>query len=155
MKKLILCLLFFGAALSLPGCGVAVPPFMLMSPIVTGIVMWKDGEAHKYYNEEAHVLYRATKTALRELDHPITKDEQNKQGGYYIVAGDKDRFNITIRQIQPHIAEVGIRVNVMGDKPYAELVYRQIDVNTNSIDFDDQGRPTKHRKLRSRFRQER
>ena len=141
MKKLLLFTL-----LCLPifiGC-TAAP--LLISPIVTGIVMWKDGEAHKYYNEEAHTMYRATKTSLKELDHSIVTDEQ-KDGDYYIVAGDEDKFKITIRQVKPHITEVKIRINFMGDKPYAELVYHQIDSNTNTIDFDDQGKPTK-RKLR-------
>jgi hypothetical protein len=143
MKKLLLfvclCLPFF------TGC--AASPLMLVSPIVTGVIMWKEGEAHKYYNEEAHTLYRATKIALKELDHPITKDESNKDGGYYIVAGQGDKFHIVIRQVKPHITEVRCRINFMGDKPYAELLYRQIDSNTNTIDFDDQGKPTK-RKLR-------
>jgi hypothetical protein len=153
MKKLFLLLALLGLA-SLPGCA-AAPFEPFVRPIVTGVVMWYQGEAHKYYNEEAHVLYRATKTSLRELDYPISRDEPNKEGGYYIIAGDKDKFKITIKQVKPHITEVSVRVNFMGDKPYAELLYRQIDSNTNSIDFDDQGRPTKHRqrKLRSLFRQ--
>lgn len=142
MKKLLLfaslCLPFFA------GCDAAP---LLISPIVTGVIMWKDGEAHKYYNEEAHTLYRATKLSLKELDHPITKDQPYQEGGYYIVAGQGDKFHIVIRQVKPHITEVRCRVNFMGDKPYAELLYRQIDSNTNTIDFDDQGKPTK-RKLR-------
>jgi len=143
MKKLLLF-----ASLCLPifaGC-TAAP--LLISPIVTGVIMWKDGEAHKYYNEEAHTLYRATKTSLKELDHPIIKEEPYRDGGYYIVAGEGDKFKITIRQVKPHITEVKIRINFMGDKPYAELVYRQIDSNTNTIDFDDQGKPTKRKQRR-------
>lgn len=144
MKKLLIFL-----TLLISGCTVA--PF-IASPIVTGVVMWYEGEAHKYYNEEARTLYRATKIALKDLDHPITKDEPNRDGGYYIVAGDKDRFKIVIRQVKPHITEVKVRINFMGDKPYAELLYRQIDLNTNSIEFDDEGKPTKN-KLRHRISQ--
>lgn len=142
MKKLLLF-----ACLCLPfssGCTVAP---LLISPIVTGVIMWKDGEAHKYYNEESHTLYRATKISLKELNHPIAKDEPSKDGSYSILAGEGDKFHIYIRQVKPHITEVRVRVNFMGDKPYAELLYRQIDSNTNTIDFDDQGKPTK-RKLR-------
>lgn len=144
MKKL---LIFFTLLIS--GC--AVTPF-IASPIVTGVVMWYDGEAHKYYNEEARTLYRATKIALKELDHPIKKDEPYKDGGFYLVAGDRDRFRIIIRQVKPHITEVKVRINFMGDKPYAELLYSQIDLNTNSIEFDSEGKPTKN-KLRSRLGQ--
>lgn len=143
MKKLLLfaslCLPFF------TGCAAAP---MIISPIVTGVVMWKDGEARKYYNEEAHTVYRATKTSLKELDHLIINEEPYKEGGYYIVAGDSDKFKITIRQVKPHITEVKVRINFMGDKPYAELLYSQIDSNTNTIDFDDQGKPTKRKQRR-------
>lgn len=138
MKKILLftllCLPFFAGCTAAP----------LFAPIVTGVVMWKDGEAHKYYNEEVHTVYRAVKTSLKELDHPILSDEQ-KDGGYYIVSGNEDKFKITIRQIKPHITEVKIRINIMGNRPYAELVYHQIDSNTNTINFDDQGKPTKQK----------
>lgn len=144
MKKLLVFLTLLAS-----GCSVA--PF-IASPIVTGVVMWYQGEAHKYYNEEARTLYRATKIALRELNHPITKDESTKDGGFYLIAGDKDRFKIVIRQVKPHITEVKVRINFMGDKPYAELLYSQIDLNTNSIEFNDEGLPTKN-KLRRRSSQ--
>lgn len=142
MKKLLFLLIMFMPFL-MTGCAATA----LISPIVTGFIMWKDGEAHKYYNEEASVIYRATKLSLKELEYPISKDEPNRNGGYYIVAGDKDRFKISIRQVKPHITEVKIRVNFMGDKPYAELIYHQIDTNTNTINFDDQGKPTKRKTL--------
>lgn len=124
--------------LGFTGCEVA--PFV--SPIVTGVVIWYEGEAHKYYYEEPSTLYRSTKLALKELEHPITTDEV-RNGNYYIVAGDDDKFKITIRKVKPHISEVKIRINFMGNKPYAELLYTHIDNNLNTIDFDDQGRPTK------------
>lgn len=144
MKKLLLMLSLF-LPLSIGGCAAA--PF-IVSPIVTGVIMWKEGEARKYYNEEAHTMYRATKISLKDLDHPIIKDESDKKGGYSLTAGEGDKFHITIRQVKPHIAEVKVRINFMGDKPYAELLYRQIDSNTNTIDFDDQGRPTKRKQRR-------
>ena len=134
MKNLIIFLCFF-----ITGC--AVVPFV-QGPIVTGIIMWKQGEAHKYYHENIKTIYRATKNALRELDHKITSDSPTKDG-YRLVAGDKDKFKIHIREAKPHITEVCVRINLMGDKPYAELLYAQIDANTNVINYDDKGMPTK------------
>lgn len=135
MKKSIFFLFFLFFA----SCS---PATMFISPIVTGVILWKEGEAHKYYNDDIKVIYRSTKSALKDLGYEITKDESRKEG-YYIVAGKEDRFKISILKTKPHITEVKIRVNFMGDKPYAELVYRQIDTNTDSIYFDEQGRPTK------------
>lgn len=136
MKKF---MLFFVLLFALAGCQVA--PFV--GPIVTGVVMWKDGEAHKYYNEESAPMYRHTKSALRELGIPVNRDVPEKNG-YYIVAGDRDRFKIHVTQVRPHITKVSIRVNFLGDKPYAELVYKTIDANTDTIEFE-RGRPLKAR----------
>lgn len=140
MKKFFVMLML---CLPLIGC---VAPFII-SPIVTGVAIWFNGEAHKFYYEESSTLYRSTKLALKELEHPITVDEKQQNGNYYIVAGGNDKFKITIRQVEPHIAEVKIRINLMGNKPYADLVYTHIDNNLNTIEFDDQGHPTKIRKF--------
>lgn len=140
MKKLLLVLM-----LCLPLIGCQIVPFV--GPIVTGVIMWREGEAHKFYYEEPSTLYRSAKLAINELGYPIIKDEIQRNGNYYIVAGDDDKFKIIIRKIKPHIGEVKMRVNFMGNKPYAELVYKHIDNNLNTIDFDDQGHPTKIRKF--------
>lgn len=137
MKKIVLCLYFLIILIS--GCSFAS---FIYGPIVTGYIMWKEGEGHKYYNEELKVMYRATKNSLKELNYPIIKDEQTSYG-YYLVAGDGDKFKIRIREAKPHITEVKIRINFMGDKPYAELIYHQIDANTNTINYDDDGKPVK------------
>lgn len=134
MKKVVifLCFLFSGCA---------VAPF-IQGPLVTGIIMWKQGEAHKYYHENCKIMYRSTKNALKDLNHKIVTDQTLKDG-YRIVAGDKDKFKIFIRQVKPNITEVCVRINFMGDKPYADLLYAQIDANTNVINYDDKGMPTK------------
>ena len=87
-------------------------------------------------------MYRSTKNALKELNYKIISD-QPVRDGYKIVAGDKDKFKIYIREAKPHICDVCVRINIMGDKPYAELFYTQIDANTNVINYDEKGIPTK------------
>ena len=134
MKKIVLFFCFF-----IFGC--AVTPFV-QGPIITGIIMWKQGEARKYYNEELLTIYHATKNSLKELNHKITKDEKTKEG-YYIVAGEKDKFKINIRAAKQKITEVRVRINFMGDKPYADLLYSTIDANTNTIYFNEEGKPVK------------
>lgn len=139
MKNLLILTFFF-----ISGC--SVTPFV--GPIVTGVVMWSNGEARKYYNEDAKTIYKATKMSLKELDYQVLKDDSTKDGGYYIVTSGKDNFKIYIRRVKPHITEVRIRVNIMGDKPYAELIYNQIDSNSSSIEFDTHGKPTKNKSRR-------
>lgn len=135
MKKLVLFLTFFI-------CGCSVAPF-LVGPIITGVVMWKQGEAKKYYNEELIIIYRAAKNSLKELEYQIHSDEKTKDG-YYLTAGERNKFKITINQVKPKIVEVCVRINLMGDKPYAELLYTKIDANTNTIFYNEKGQPVKN-----------
>ncbi len=130
--------------LCISGCAFA--PFVV-SPIVTGVLMWKEGEAKKYYKEELRVMVRSVKLALAELKHPIHKESNTKEG-VYIEAGEGDKFKIKVNRVKDGITEVRCRINIMGDKPYAELLYAEIDSFTGTIDYDEEGKPTKLRKRR-------
>jgi hypothetical protein len=134
MKKLPVLLLFL-----MLGCG----PEILIGPIINGVIYWMEGEAHKYYAHEPEILYRATKRACIELNHSIDTDEQHKND-YYIVAGGNNRFKINIEWVENGIAEVRIRIDFWGDKPYAELIYQKIDEQLSVIEFDEQGKPTRY-----------
>ncbi|RTK96632.1 MAG: DUF3568 family protein [Neisseriaceae bacterium] len=127
---------FFFFFLIISGCGIA--PFA--SPVITGVIMWKEGEAQKYYNEQPKTIYRATKMALKDLKLTINSDK-NYQNGHLLFAGDKDKFKIFVREVKPNITEVKIRVNFMGDKPFAELLYNSIDINSNTVEFNVDGKP--------------
>ena len=46
----------------------------LFSPIITGIIIWKEGQAKKYYEINTSIMYRCVKNSLRDLNIKITKD---------------------------------------------------------------------------------
>lgn len=127
-------------AMSISGCGTEI----LISPIVTGVVHWVNGESHKYYENESDVIYRSTKHALRELDQEIKKDVLN-DNQYEIIAGNENRFAITIEKADKNITRLNIRINYLGDKEFAELIYSKVDQQIDIIEFDPQGNPTKKR----------
>jgi len=136
MKKLVFFLFlsyFFFGCISVPS---------IINPIIPGIIMWKDNEGCKFYNEESLVMYRATKRTLQELDYKIITDKNNKDN-YYIVVENHDKIKIHINKIKSQVTEIKIRINFMGNKKYAELIYNKIDSNINTINFNDQGIPTK------------
>lgn len=139
MKKLII---LTGLLLIFSGCGSTAD--VLISPIVNGAIMWHEGEATKYYQFNSELMYRSTKRALNEMNLTI-KSEEKKDKTYNIVAGNKNTLNISIVQVENGISKVQIRVDIMGDKPYAELVYRTIDKQVNTIKFDNFGKPVKQR----------
>jgi hypothetical protein len=126
------CLTFF------VGCGAEI----LIAPIVSGIVMWSEGEATKYYDTDSKTLYHASKRVCKELEYTITRDDDPKNGQYYLIAGENNRFKITITEAQNDISSVKIRIDFMGDKPYAELFYKHLDEEISVINFDPEGNPT-------------
>jgi hypothetical protein len=139
MKKFIILLIFL-----LSGC--AVPPFV--SGIVTGVITWEAGKARKFYTEDTVVMQRATFLSLKNLGYKVKKFEPRKDGAYIVVAGGKtsillreDRFAITIKKAKPKITELSMRINYLGDQPYAELIYKEIDNNIFVINYDDSGKP--------------
>lgn len=118
-------------ALFLTGCE-ALP---FLGPAFNIYIAWRDGEAHAYYATDAITAYNATKRALAELNYPITEDTKKSDDHYYIVADANDRFKINIVQIEPYTTKISIRINIMGDKPYAELIYKKINTQLTIIDY--------------------
>lgn len=135
MKKILIIFLF---AITLAGCG----PEIFIAPIVSGVIAWSEGEAHVYYNYNSKTIYRVTKSTLSEMGIEIIKDETSENENYYIIAGKNDKFKITIQPYEKEISKLSIRVNLMGDKPYAELLYKKLEENIATINFRD-GNPVR------------
>lgn len=130
LVKIIFLLLF-----SVTTIGCAVVPFIGVA--TSAYIAWSEGEAHVYYATEGKVAYNAVKRALDDLNYPITKDEDKGDGNYYLVADTNDRFKITIEQVEPYVTQVSIRINVMGDKPYAEMIYKKVETELDVIDYEE------------------
>lgn len=129
MKKLFIIFIF--AFTLTAGCG----PEIFIAPIVSGVIAWSEGEAHKYYTYDSDTIYRVAKSTLSEMGLEISKDDVLENNHYYIIAGENDKFKITITPYEPEISKLSIRVNFMGDKPYAELFYKKLDENISTINF--------------------
>lgn len=126
------------------GC---INPNTIIGPVVTGVIYWINGEAHQYYNEDPEILYRATKKSLKDLELLIIKDEKKsklKEFHAYLLAGDNNRFAIKIDQADKNISKISIRINYIGDKEFAELIYEKIKTNIPIILFDKDGNPVKN-----------
>ena len=130
MKKFILAFACIFSVVSFTGC---LAPDVI-SPIVQAYVKWKEGEAFKYYNWDVRTVYNATKRALDDLGYEVTTDEPYGEG-YYIIAGNGDQFKIWIELKDNNTCALRIRVNFMGDKPYAEMIYRNVDNQISVIEW--------------------
>ena len=138
MKKLLNIFVFFVfcTPIFLTGC----PAAGLVSPITSVAIMWLEGEAHKYYPYDEDIVYRATKRALTDMGCEITEDVKCIDG-YHLTAGEYDKFKINIERAKQDITQLSVRINFMGDKPYAELLYSKVDDQLSTVRFGEDGKP--------------
>ena len=128
MRIFLICLMFIA---SLSGCGF-IP---IIGPVINAYVVWHAGEGHAYYAADSKTAYKAVKRATEHFDYAIHTDDVRGDGSYYLEVGNNDRFKITITPVEEYITRVSIRINFMGDKPYAELIYLELQDQMDVIDY--------------------
>lgn len=108
------------------GCA-AVSPLSSIGPAVQGYIYWKEGEARKYFKRTPQDVYSAIKlTVLNDLKHEVVS-EMRLNGYDMITRSQNHKFHIHVEQTDPMISVCKVRIDFMGDKPYAELLYRSMD----------------------------
>jgi hypothetical protein len=135
MWKRVLLLLSLTFCFATAGCEFFNP----IGPMIQLGIYWYEGEAHKYYATDQPTIDKALRSALNEVAIPINSEE-TKGDTIYLRAGGKmvtekrlmhsvseDRFKIKVTKVNEKVTKLSIRVNVFGDKPFAELIYRHVD----------------------------
>lgn len=128
-KKILTGLILF-ICVGTIGCNYLAP----IGPIVQLGIMWYEGEAQKYYATPQEKIHVAVKDVLKEFTLPILEEKVDGET-IYITAGDDDKFKIKITSVRENVTKLSIRVNIMGDKPYAEMIYRHVDGRPNVEQF--------------------
>jgi len=83
--------------------------------------------------------------ALKELNCMVIEDRADRNS-FYLKVGAEGAFTIKIYETNQQKNNIKIKVNLPVNIPYAEMVYNQIDINLNSIEYDNQGNPTKSKR---------
>jgi hypothetical protein len=96
--------------------------------------MWMEREAHKYYNTDLEKMDKSLRLVLEELEMPIEKEYMSGERMVFKCDAN-DRFTITLNPVRHNVTKVSIVINIMGDKPYAEMIYRHIDAQDGVIQF--------------------
>lgn len=152
MNKLVVCLLFSCLFLNFQPATVSAGPEMLIlgggNAAVNAYIHWKEGEAHKVYEYNQFVVYNAALAALEEMKLPVR--EERTTSGKYIKAGKNDLFKIKVVSLEANITKLSVRINFMGDKPYAELFYKIVDEKMSFVDFQAKKKPEPPEKKPSR-----
>jgi hypothetical protein len=124
--------LFLVTAL-LSGC--AVIPFLpfvsVMGSAYEGYVVWKSGEATKYYAFDLDTTYRAVMRASDQLKIEATLIESTPKEGYSLEIKGNVPMHIDILPLEKNVSvtTVVIRIPIFGDKQYVELFYKLVDDN--------------------------
>ena len=104
----------------------------IVSPIVTGIIIWKEGRAHKYYELEVDVLFKAVKNTCFDLEFKIISEYKTKNG-YYVGAKGRDNFSFHIEKTRNNITDLSLHINLVnydGYKTSLKLTDLPVDILT-------------------------
>lgn len=130
--------LIFFIIFSIFGCNFDPFENFLITPVITSATLWEHDEAKRYYNEEPKNLLKATKKSLEELNISLISKKDN------ILITENKKFVIKIRKVKSNIARIEIKFHSDHDKDLVELIFEQIELNSNSIKFNKQGLPVAH-----------
>jgi hypothetical protein len=92
-----------------------------------GYVVWKRGEATKYYAFDPETTYRAVMKAAAQLKLGTTVTKSLPKEGYALETGGTVPMRIEIKPVEQGVTSVIINIATFGDKNYVELFYRLVD----------------------------
>lgn len=122
--------LVFVLCLGLVGCEFLAP----IGPMISIGIFWMNREAHKYYATPMSTMETSVRTVLTELK--MTVDEEYKDGDVlHFKVREDSKFHIKLNPVRDNVTKVSILVDTLGDKPYAEMIYRHIDAQPNVEQF--------------------
>lgn len=136
MKKFLIFLIFLNF-LVLSGCRFS--PFKFR-PMVINVIVWSEKSAIKHYPEDIKTILRSLKIALKELNFPSTLEENSN----YFIFNNKI---IQVKKIKEFLTEVKICWDLPEKNSDIQLIFDKIDLNLNSIEYDEQGNPSKKLKI--------
>jgi hypothetical protein len=116
---------------SLSGCiAFSFLPFLpVMGSAYEGYVVWKSGEATKYYAFDLDTTYRAVMQAATHLKLEATLMKSSPEEGYSLETKGNVPMHIEISPLEKSVTAVVIKISIFGDKHYVELFYSLVDDN--------------------------
>jgi len=105
-----------------------------VGPIINIGIFWMNREAHKYYATEYDTMEASIRIVLNELEMAVQEDYVD-DGILHLVVDEDSRFRIKLNPVRHNVTKVSILVNTLGDKPYAEMIYRHIDAQPGVEQF--------------------
>lgn len=116
-------------ALLLAGC--VILPFEALLPLAgtayNSYVVWKSGEATKYYPYDLEGTYQAVVQTANRLNLEPKVVRSNPPVRYSLETRGSVPMEIDVSPHEKDLTKVVIKVSPFGDKYYVELFYRLVD----------------------------
>ena len=131
LKKIICCACLFFAINISWGCSV-LPFVPVVGTVFDGYVGWKGHQAVKYYAEDVVTMRRAVLQSSQQLHLKIVRKSPDVNRNS-LELKCKEPLQIEILQFEKKVTKVMIKVNLGGDKQFAEFFYHRIDANLAKV----------------------
>ena len=127
MKKIIWSAFLFFAVNIIWGCSI-LPLVPVVGTFYDGYVGWKGHQAVKYYAEDIGTIHRAVMQSSRQLNLKIVRKSADRKG-HSLELKCKEPLQIEILPFEKKVTKVMIKINMLGDKKFADFFYQRIDAN--------------------------
>lgn len=94
-----------------------------------GYVVWKGRESSKYYSNDSKTICQAVEQSCDQLKLETVIQTPASEKGCSLETKGKYPMEINVSYIEENLTKVIVRIELFGDKEYAELLYRTIDAN--------------------------
>ena len=114
-------------------CGCSILPFIpVVGTFYDGYIGWKGHQAVKYYAEDMATMRRAVMQSSQQLHLKIVRKSTNANG-HSLELKCKEPLQIEILPFEKKVTKVMIKINLGGDKQFAEFFYHRIDANIAKV----------------------
>ena len=127
LKKIVWSACLFFAVNIIGGCSI-LPYIPVVGTVWDGYVGWKGHQAVKYYAEDVVTVRRAVMQSSRQLHLKIVQKSTDEKG-HSLELKCKEPLQIEILPFEKKVTKVMIKINLGGDKQFAEFFYHKIDAN--------------------------
>ena len=100
-----------------------------MGSAYQGYVVWRSGEATKYYAFDIDTTYRAVMQASAHLKLEATVIKSEPGNRYSLETKGNVPMSIDILPVEKNVTTVVTKIPMFGDKNYVELFYKHVDDN--------------------------
>ncbi|MBN2271018.1 MAG: DUF3568 family protein [Sedimentisphaerales bacterium] len=124
-QKVILAILYVGAAITVSGCVLAA-----VGAGAAGTVAYVKGDLEILEAKGLDDVYAASKKALEGLELTVIQDNKDKIGATLVSRDSQDKkITITLKAVTDESTEISIRYGTFGSEAKSSMIYNKIKEN--------------------------